>query len=111
MTWWWLPPARCPHPNMDFLHVLGLEEANDVNLHLQPLQGLLEEMEQMDYSQVSDVWQNNQEEQQSPRGFGGTHPPSLTRLWSRSCGPSFPRCSALSACSGVTVCTTTRLPT
>uniref|UniRef100_A0A674GSU7 Dynein axonemal heavy chain 17 n=1 Tax=Taeniopygia guttata TaxID=59729 RepID=A0A674GSU7_TAEGU len=30
----------------------GLEEANDVNLHLQPLQGLLEEMEQMDYSQA-----------------------------------------------------------
>uniref|UniRef100_A0A674H6Q3 Dynein axonemal heavy chain 17 n=1 Tax=Taeniopygia guttata TaxID=59729 RepID=A0A674H6Q3_TAEGU len=30
----------------------GLEEANDVNLHLQPLQGLLEEMEQMDYSQL-----------------------------------------------------------
>ncbi|NXP60283.1 DYH17 protein, partial [Chloropsis cyanopogon] len=30
----------------------GLEEANDVSLHLQPLQGLLEELEQMDYSQL-----------------------------------------------------------
>ncbi|KAL2297866.1 hypothetical protein Nmel_016431 [Mimus melanotis] len=30
----------------------GLEEANDVSLHLQPLQALLEEMEQADYSQV-----------------------------------------------------------
>uniref|UniRef100_A0A674GE64 Dynein axonemal heavy chain 17 n=1 Tax=Taeniopygia guttata TaxID=59729 RepID=A0A674GE64_TAEGU len=32
-----MPSPPCPHPNMDFLHVLGLEEANDVNLHLQPL--------------------------------------------------------------------------
>uniref|UniRef100_A0A8C9NDF6 Dynein axonemal heavy chain 17 n=1 Tax=Serinus canaria TaxID=9135 RepID=A0A8C9NDF6_SERCA len=30
----------------------GLEEANDVNLHLQPLQGLLEEMEQMEYMEL-----------------------------------------------------------
>ncbi|NWU29126.1 DYH17 protein, partial [Dyaphorophyia castanea] len=30
----------------------GLEEANDVSLHLQPLQLLLEEMEQADYSQL-----------------------------------------------------------
>nr|XP_054501017.1 dynein axonemal heavy chain 17 [Agelaius phoeniceus] len=30
----------------------GLEEANDVNLHLQPLQGLLEEMEQMEYTEL-----------------------------------------------------------
>ncbi|NXE96762.1 DYH17 protein, partial [Menura novaehollandiae] len=30
----------------------GLEEANDVSLHLQPLQGLLEEMEQAEYSQL-----------------------------------------------------------
>ncbi|XP_005530761.1 PREDICTED: dynein heavy chain 17, axonemal [Pseudopodoces humilis] len=30
----------------------GLEEANDVSLHLQPLQTLLEEMEQADYSQL-----------------------------------------------------------
>ncbi|XP_038013513.1 dynein heavy chain 17, axonemal-like [Motacilla alba alba] len=30
----------------------GLEEANDVNLHLQPLQGLLEDMEQMEYSEL-----------------------------------------------------------
>ncbi|NWX62644.1 DYH17 protein, partial [Promerops cafer] len=30
----------------------GLEEANDVSLHLQPLQGLLEELEQVDYSQL-----------------------------------------------------------
>ncbi|KAM7035687.1 dynein axonemal heavy chain 17 [Acridotheres tristis] len=30
----------------------GLEEANDVSLHLQPLQALLEEMEQADYSQL-----------------------------------------------------------
>lgn len=60
MTWWWLPPTRCPHPNTEFLHVLGLEEANDVSIHLQPLQTLLEEMEQADYSQVSDMWQNNQ---------------------------------------------------
>uniref|UniRef100_A0A8C5IYP6 Dynein axonemal heavy chain 17 n=1 Tax=Junco hyemalis TaxID=40217 RepID=A0A8C5IYP6_JUNHY len=38
----------------------GLEEANDVNLHLQPLQGLLEDMEQMEYPEVTDVWLNNQ---------------------------------------------------
>uniref|UniRef100_A0A8B9S1G8 Dynein axonemal heavy chain 17 n=1 Tax=Accipiter nisus TaxID=211598 RepID=A0A8B9S1G8_9AVES len=31
----------------------GLEEAKDVSLHLQPLRILLEEMEQVDYSQVS----------------------------------------------------------
>ncbi|XP_042635783.1 dynein axonemal heavy chain 17 [Catharus ustulatus] len=30
----------------------GLEEANDVSLHLQPLQALLEEMEHADYSQL-----------------------------------------------------------
>ncbi|KAF2980506.1 hypothetical protein EK904_000040 [Melospiza melodia maxima] len=30
----------------------GLEEANDVNLHLQPLQGLLEDMEQMEYPEL-----------------------------------------------------------
>lgn len=42
------------------LPVLGLEEANDVSLHLQPLQALLEEMEHADYSQVSDRRQNNQ---------------------------------------------------
>ncbi|NXJ22597.1 DYH17 protein, partial [Dicrurus megarhynchus] len=30
----------------------GLEEANDVSIHLQPLQTLLEEMEQADYSQL-----------------------------------------------------------
>ncbi|NWR46185.1 DYH17 protein, partial [Regulus satrapa] len=30
----------------------GLEEANDVSLHLQPLQALLEDMEQVDYSQL-----------------------------------------------------------
>ncbi|NXE69982.1 DYH17 protein, partial [Calcarius ornatus] len=30
----------------------GLEEANDVNLHLQPLQGLLEDMEQMEYTEL-----------------------------------------------------------
>ncbi|NXH39972.1 DYH17 protein, partial [Dicaeum eximium] len=30
----------------------GLEEANDVSLHLQPLQGLLEDMEQADYPQL-----------------------------------------------------------
>lgn len=60
MTWWRLPPARCPHPNTDLLPVLGLEEANDVSLHLQPLQALLEEMEHADYSQVSDMRQNNQ---------------------------------------------------
>ncbi|RMB95204.1 hypothetical protein DUI87_28191 [Hirundo rustica rustica] len=30
----------------------GLEEASDVSLHLQPLQALLEEMEQADYSQL-----------------------------------------------------------
>ncbi|NWR24818.1 DYH17 protein, partial [Emberiza fucata] len=30
----------------------GLEEAKDVNLHLQPLQGLLEEMEQMEYTEL-----------------------------------------------------------
>lgn len=30
----------------------GLEEAKDINLHLQPLQVLLEEMEQVDYLQV-----------------------------------------------------------
>ncbi|XP_030817712.1 dynein heavy chain 17, axonemal [Camarhynchus parvulus] len=30
----------------------GLEEANDVNLHLQPLQALLEEMEQMEYTEL-----------------------------------------------------------
>lgn len=124
MTWWWLPPTRCSHPNTDFLHVLGLEEASDVSLYLQPLQALLEEMEQADYSQVSGMWQNNQAQPvastvqwQSPRGFRGDtsprlcHSPRLTRLCSHSCSPLCPRCSALSACSGLTACTTTHLPT
>lgn len=43
----------------------GLEEAKDVSLHLQPLRILLEEMEQVDYSQVNYMWQNNQ----APPGF------------------------------------------
>ncbi|NWW79259.1 DYH17 protein, partial [Climacteris rufus] len=33
----------------------GLEEANDVSLHLQPLQVLLEEMEQADYAQLQSL--------------------------------------------------------
>lgn len=60
MTRWWLPPSRCPCPNTEFFRVLGLEEAGDVSLHLQPLQALLDEIEQADYSQVSDTWQSNQ---------------------------------------------------
>lgn len=122
MTWWWLPPTRCPHPNTDFLHVLGLEEASDVSLHLQPLQALLEEMEQADYSQVSDMWQTNQAQPGSlicaaaepQRLQGGNIPPVLPNTDEAllpSCGPSCPRCSALSACSGLTACTTTHLPT
>lgn len=85
MTWWWLPPTRCPHPNTDFLHVLGLEEASDVSLHLQPLQAVLEEMEQADYSQVSNMWQNNQAQPgglicaaaEPQRLQGGIIPPAL----------------------------------
>uniref|UniRef100_A0A803WBL3 Dynein axonemal heavy chain 17 n=1 Tax=Ficedula albicollis TaxID=59894 RepID=A0A803WBL3_FICAL len=53
-------------------------EANDVTLHLQPLQALLEDMEQADYAQVSDTRQNNlvasSGQQQSPRGLGGPVP-------------------------------------
>lgn len=87
MTWWWLPPTRCSHPNTDFLHVLGLEEASDVSLYLQPLQALLEEMEQADYSQVSDMWQNNQAQPgglicavaEPQRLQGGHIPPALSQ--------------------------------
>lgn len=53
-------PTKVPPPQHGFLRVLGLEEANDVNLHLQPLQGLLEDMEQMEYTEVTDAWQNHQ---------------------------------------------------
>uniref|UniRef100_A0A8C0VE51 Dynein axonemal heavy chain 17 n=1 Tax=Cyanistes caeruleus TaxID=156563 RepID=A0A8C0VE51_CYACU len=42
---WW-PHVLMLSP-LYFLHLLGLEEANDVSLHLQPLQMLLEEMEQL----------------------------------------------------------------
>lgn len=49
-----------PSPTWSFSPGPGLEEAKDVSLHLQPLRILLEEMEQVDYSQVSCVWQNNQ---------------------------------------------------
>lgn len=51
------PPARLLHPQHGVSPLPGLEEAEDVTLHLQPLRVLLEEMEQADYSEVRDARQ------------------------------------------------------
>lgn len=47
---------RCP---CRFSPVPGLQEANNISLYLQPLQILLEEMEQAEYFQVSSRWRNS----------------------------------------------------
>lgn len=49
-------PARFPSRPRCFSPAPGLQEAKNVSLYLQPLQILLEEMEQAEYVQVSYTW-------------------------------------------------------
>lgn len=49
-------PARFPGRPRCFSPAPGLQEANNISLYLQPLQTLLEEMEQAEYVQVGYTW-------------------------------------------------------